>query len=117
MQATARPYTSTRSVVQQVLLALFFGVCVFLLVLLLLSLGFQLFFVGRILPGVSIAGIDVGGMTITSAASKIDAAITFPHSGHITLQDGDQTWQVVPADLGLYIDPNASAKSAFSSRP
>jgi vancomycin resistance protein YoaR len=114
MQATARPYTSTRSVVQQVLLALFFGVCVFLLVLLLLSLGFQLFFVGRILPGVSIAGIDVGGMTITSAASKIDAAITFPHSGHITLQDGDQTWQVVPADLGLYIDPNASAKSAFS---
>ena len=95
-------------------MALFFGVCVFLVVLLLLSLGFQLIFIGRILPGVSIDGIDVGGMTISAAASKINTAVTFPRSGHITLQDGDQTWQVTPADLGLFLDPNASAKSAFS---
>jgi len=114
MQVASRSYISPESLVRQVLLALFFGVCVFLFVLLLLSLGFQLVFIGRILPGVSIAGIDVGGMTVTGAASKVNAAITFPGSGHITLQDGDRTWVVTPADLGLFLDPNASAKSAFS---
>jgi vancomycin resistance protein YoaR len=113
MQVVSRPYTSTQSVVRQVFLALFFGVCVFLFVLLLLSLGFQLVFIGRILPGVTVAGIDVGGMTVTDAAGKINTAITFPRSGRITLQDGDQTWQVTPTDLGLFLDPNASAESAF----
>ncbi|MGD0708825.1 MAG: VanW family protein [Anaerolineaceae bacterium] len=113
MQVISRPFISTQSVIRQVFLALFFGVCVFLFVLFILSLGFQLVFIGRILPGVTVAGIDVGGMTVTDAARKINATITFPRSGHITLQDGDQTWQATPANLGLILDPNASAESAF----
>lgn len=63
---------------------------------------------GRILPGVSMLGVPLRGMTGAEAAQALAAA-------QITLQDGDRTWQVNLSDLGIALDANASAEKAIRS--
>jgi LysM repeat protein len=66
----------------------------------------------RIVPGVYSGGVRLGGLTVSQAAIRI-------HSGwnllrKITVTDGYHTWQVAPADLGLEVDPLATAQQAYS---
>src|SRR5512140_1662498 len=72
----------------QMAVALLAGVSFFLLVMLILSMGYRLVYLGRIFPGVSVAGVDVSGMKPDEAAVKIQAALTFPYSGRIVFRDG-----------------------------
>lgn len=95
--------------------ALVLGVGVFAAVLLLLFLGTQIVYAGRIVPGVTMKGIDLGGLNMTDAASQISASYTFTNQGKILLQDGEKTWLVTPAQLGFFLDPEASAQSAFKT--
>lgn len=99
---------------EQILLTALLGIGGFFALLLLTLLGYQLWFAGRIYPGVSINGIDVGGLTVKAAASRIAGELTYHQNGRITFQEGDQTWQVTPAQVGLFPDLENSAKAAFS---
>lgn len=99
---------------EQILLTALLGLSGFFLLLLLTLAGFQLWFVGRIYPGVSVSGIDVGGLTVKAAATRIAGELTYHQNGQIILQERDQTWQVTPAQVGLFPDLENSAKAAFS---
>ena len=54
----------------------------------------------EVLPGVSVAGVDVGGQSVDAAA--------------ITIEDEGTTWQIDPAQIGIHLDAQASAQAAYA---
>lgn len=64
---------------------------------------------GEIMPGVSAAGVDLGGMSEAEAAAALDGAW---QNGGILLRDGARAWRVSPAELGVRIDARATAANA-----
>jgi vancomycin resistance protein YoaR len=86
---------------------LYFGIIIAFL------LGYQLLFLGRIFPHVSVAGVDVSGLTIAAASQKISDTIHFPETGQITINYGDQAWTATPNQLGFFLDPHSSARAAY----
>ncbi len=99
----------------QILTAMGIGVGAFAVVFLLINLAISLFFSGRVLPGVTMNGIPLAGLTIDEAAAKISSAYRYPDSGTILLVDGERSWSVRPVQLGFYLDPMASAKAAYET--
>ena len=97
----------------QVIAALLGGIMLFFAALLIWTLGYQLLYAGKIFPGVSVAGVDLSGMTPSDAAAKLNQQLIFPYQGQILLRDGDQIWVASPAELGMVFDASASARSAY----
>ena len=97
----------------RLLKAIGFGLALFLVFLIAANLLFSAFYSNRILPGVSMSGIPLEGLTIDQAAAVIGKTISFPDKGVILLMAGDKSWSVSPAQLGIYLDPQSSAKAAF----
>lgn len=103
------------SPVMQLVMALGSGLAAFLLLFMALNIAISLFFMGRIMPGVSMNGIALSGMTVEEASAAITASYRFPEVGNILLVDGQNTWPVKPVQLGFYLDPLASANSAYDA--
>lgn len=80
---------------------------------LVFSLIVSILHLGRILPGVRMAGIDLSGVRRTEAVALLSQQLTYPLSGHVTLRYGERTWSFTPAELGLYLDAEASADAAY----
>ena len=77
-----------------------------------IGLGIGLIYAGGdILNGVHVGGVDVGGQSEAEAASTL--ANQWQQNG-ILLADGERTWIVMPADLGIQLDANASAAAAHA---
>jgi vancomycin resistance protein YoaR len=112
-RATARQIKN-QILLEQVLLTVLLGLSGFFLLLLTAIMGYQLWYAGRIYPGVSVGGIDVGGLTIKTAAARIASELNYHQIGKIVLQEGERTWLVTPAQIGLFPDLENSAKAAFS---
>ena len=108
------PSIRSRSLLEQLITSAIIGVGVFLAGFLMITLVFQIWFAGRIFPGVSIAGVPIGGLSPQQAAIKITTDIQYPQNGQILFQDHDKSWIATPAELGLFLDPDASAKAAYS---
>ncbi len=68
----------------------------------------------RVLPGVTVAGVSLGGMRPEEAAQAIDAAWV---SGQTTLllSDGEHNWQVAPSQFGFALDAPATAQRALEA--
>ncbi|MBN1200461.1 MAG: L,D-transpeptidase family protein [Anaerolineae bacterium] len=81
------------------------GLCV---VSLLAGVGL-LYAADRILPGVSSVGVSLGSLDEAEAADKLAAA--WVDSG-LLLRDGDRSWEVNPADLGIGLDAATTAAAA-----
>ena len=105
--------TQKRPLLEHILLSLVLGFATFFIIFGLFVAGFQFWFGGRIYPGVTVAGVSVGGLSPADAAGEIQAKITFPEKGRILLQDGENAWLVAPREVGLFLDPGASAAGAF----
>ena len=77
---------------------------------------FEIYFSVRILPGVSVWGINLGGQTIDEAAATLNSQLA-PKFGAAQLKLVDsasgQTWTPVPAELGIQFDARATAASAL----
>jgi len=114
MRAEPLPLSRQSPWLSQGLLALGSAVLAFFGLLVGTLLGFQLWYAGRIFPGVSVAGIPLGGLTPTAAAQRLSSQFTFPQNGRILLQDGERIWLFSPQQLGLFLDAQASAQQAFS---
>jgi lipoprotein-anchoring transpeptidase ErfK/SrfK len=91
------------------------------LVLLLISVG-SLALVARaydqryaehIYPGISVYDVDVGSMTVDEATAALQAALPDPATLTLTLSDGERTWTRTWADLGIRLDPAATAQLAY----
>lgn len=105
------PKSSPAQTIKPMTLALIGGgLAVFLFGALLLAIGLGvgvLYASGRILPGVSAAGISLGNMTSDEATAQLQAIWQ-----QITLRDGNRIWNVPPATLGLTFDAQATALEA-----
>jgi vancomycin resistance protein YoaR len=60
-------------------------------------------------------GVPLSGMDLEEAAASIASSYNYPESGQIMLTDGTRTWVDKPADLGFFLDPQASAYAAFET--
>jgi len=108
------PQTSQdATIAMQIFAALGGGFLLFLAGLFVWTLGYQLVYAGRIFPGVSVAGVDLSGISPADAAVRLNQQLTFPYSGQILLRDGDRIWATTPAELGMVFDASASAQSAY----
>jgi len=72
-------------------------------------------YAGRIYPGVSVYGVDLGGLTVDEAAAALQAALPAPSSLPLTLRDGDRVWSRSWADLGIRFAPQATARLAYQA--
>jgi lipoprotein-anchoring transpeptidase ErfK/SrfK len=54
----------------------------------------------RILPGVSVAGVDVGGMTRSEAVAAVRQSVAEPLGTPLTVSAAGKTWTVTPQELG-----------------
>lgn len=95
--------------------ALFFGLCLGLIVLLLLTgiTAIQLRFANRVFPGVRVAGVDLSELTRAQAAARVQEQLT-PYQGPtIFLRFGEQAWSFSGSDLGVQVDAGATAQRAY----
>jgi len=68
----------------------------------------------RIYPGVTVWGLDLGGLGLNEAMALLDHRFN-PYQGELlTLRHGQQSWQVSPSDLGVSLDVAATAVSAHA---
>ncbi|MDX1993234.1 MAG: L,D-transpeptidase family protein [bacterium] len=72
-----------------------------------LTLGAMMIYGSGILPGVSAAGVDLGGMSEAEAAAALQNEWQT-----ITLRDGDRRFSVSPASLGITLDAAQTAAQA-----
>ena len=97
----------------QVVAAFISGLTIFFAIILIWTLGYQLLYAGRIFPGVSVAGVDLSGMTPSDAAIKLNEKLSFSTTGKILFRDGEKAWIASPAELGMVFDPSSSAVTAY----
>lgn len=64
----------------------------------------------RVLPGVSAAGVDVGGLSEARAEEALAAA--WAGEG-IVIRDGARTWTAAPDEIGIALDAQATADRAY----
>ncbi len=106
-------FVSSRTLPKQILAALIGGFLLFFAITITWTLGYQLLYAGRIFPGVSVAGVDVSGLSINDAALKLSQTLSFPNTGKILFRASDKVWVASPAELGMVFDPTASAVAAY----
>lgn len=104
---------SHQNLPRQIIAAFAGGLSIFLAVTVAWTLGYQLMYAGRIFPGVSVAGVDVSGLSINDAALKLSQTLSFPNTGKILFRAGDKMWVASPVELGMVFDPTASALAAY----
>jgi vancomycin resistance protein YoaR len=73
----------------------------------------ELWLADRILPGIYVWDVDIGGLSREEAAARLAASFRYPPERQLTLRHGDRTWAVAPADLGASLDVQATVDSAW----
>jgi LysM repeat protein len=79
----------------------------------LASRTYEQYYDGRIYPGVDVYGVDLGGLTVDEAAATLQSALPDLSALPLTLRDGERAWHYSWADLGLHLEPAATARLAY----
>jgi vancomycin resistance protein YoaR len=69
---------------------------------------------GRVMPGVSIGGVAVGGLSPDDAKHKLNAALPDVSAGSLTVTAGSVQQKINYADIGRAYDFDATIRSAMS---
>lgn len=69
----------------------------------------------RILPGVTVGGVDVGGMTRAQAIESVRASAADRLDATIHVVAGDSSWTVTPRELGQSADAEAAVDQAIGA--
>ena len=96
----------------QALFVFLSGLFLFLLLGLFSILIDQVWYAGRVMPGISMNGVDLSGLDLDQAAGALTNGMDISNK-EITIQYGDISWPVLPSQLGLRLDAAASARTAF----
>jgi vancomycin resistance protein YoaR len=80
---------------------------------LLAVLGVRIANKGKILPGVSARGIDVGGLTKEQAVSKLDVATNVYLGGKSSYGVDGKLYQISPAEIGVSYDNKAMVEELY----
>lgn len=102
-----------RDLPKQIAAVLSGGFVLFVVIVLVWTLGYQLAYAGRIFPGVSVAGVDLSGLSPSEAALKLSQTLSYPNTGKLLFRDGERVWVASPVELGMVFDPTASANAAY----
>ena len=113
MATLSYPIQKRIPILAQIIAAFTGGLVIFLGILIFWVLGYQLIYAGRIFPGVSVAGVDISGMSPQDAALKLSQTLSYPINGKVLFRDGDKVWVASPAQLGMIFDPTSSAQAAY----
>jgi len=111
-EPTARPRRSS--------IGLRFGVAFLIGILITLGLGVGVMYAydqqyaGRVLPGVSVAGVDLSGLTDVEARATIDDAFGAYADGRIVIEGPDGTMAITYAEIGRRFDTDAVVREAFA---
>jgi vancomycin resistance protein YoaR len=73
----------------------------------------ELWLADRVLPGVYVWDVDLGGMTRDEAMNHLVASFRYPPDRQPQIRYGDQAWLVTPTDLGTELDAAATADAAM----
>ena len=68
---------------------------------------------GKIAEGVSVAGVDVGGLTAGEAQAKLERRAAVLAQVPVTFTAAGHAWQLKPAGLGVDVDWHAAAQLAL----
>jgi vancomycin resistance protein YoaR len=113
-QTSSLPPTLPRATpLLQALVALAAGLVLFIGLLVGFTVVYDFTHAGQIFPGISIAGIDLSGMTPEQASALISQRLDYPTGGSIAFQDGSRVWVARPNELGLFLDSQTSALAAY----
>ncbi|MEN8173446.1 MAG: VanW family protein [Chloroflexota bacterium] len=104
--------TKPFSLLQKILIALVSSAAVFILAAVIALISFHVTYIGRIYPGVSVGDVDLSGQTTAEAAATLAQVYTYPQDGQLLLQDGENSWTVSPAQVGLSFDTQKNAVAA-----
>lgn len=70
----------------------------------------------RVPKGVSVAGVDIGGMTADEAAATLDDELGAQETAPIVVQYDGQQYEIDPIDVGLELDTEATVTEAGGGR-
>lgn len=90
------------------------GAAIFLILLISSIVGVKAFYLGRVYPGVSIAGVEVAGLTRLQARGLLEDRVRYPTLGTITLVSDEERWQKSPAQLGMSFQTNETVEKAYA---
>jgi vancomycin resistance protein YoaR len=107
------PAHKTADAIAQFMGILMGGIILFITAASLMLIGYNAWYLGRIFPGVRIAGVDVSGLTRAQAEVKLNQVVQYPLSGKLLLRNEQDSWIVAPAQMGMLFDPAATAENAF----
>jgi vancomycin resistance protein YoaR len=114
MKTASRTRRKNLNLLEQAILALLLGFVIFLGLSLLSVFAYQVWHLGRIYPGVSIAGFDVSGLNPDETASLITQNLDFLRRGRIVFTNAEVNYLATSGELGLFLDPGSSARQAFN---
>ena len=69
---------------------------------------------GRIFEGVTVVGIELGGLTPEQARAALDARFADYAATPLTLSAGERTFHLTPADAGARLDSAATVEAAMA---
>lgn len=70
---------------------------------------------GRMLPGTTVAGVDVAGMSESQARTEVADELSQDLDRTITLRWGQRTWETTPRELGSDADVDAAIAEAMKA--
>ena len=92
----------------------FVGMLLLSLALALALFGLQMTLSERIVPGVSIGEVDIGGLTQPQAAAALAEQYGALETVVYTFLDGDRSWTATAAELGLSVPAEALVERAYA---
>jgi vancomycin resistance protein YoaR len=102
-----------RRLALQTFFAIFTGLLLFIFFWLGSVVFDQILNSGRIMPGITMQGIDLSGLTVDMATAKLKKEFSLIPTNQISVVYGDLLWQAAPSQLGLNLDAKASIKQAY----
>jgi len=75
--------------------------------------GTRILYANKAFPGVEAAGIQLSGMTEDEIETLLHQSLTYPQTGLIAFQDGENVTLSRPEDLGVSIDSSTMARNAL----
>ncbi len=89
-------------------------VAVLLLVAGAMMVSYNLFYDGKMFPGVAVLSIDVGGCTEAEARDLVSSRLHSYAKGALTAQYGGQEWTVTPEEFGLRYDVDKMVEDGYA---
>lgn len=74
----------------------------------------ELWLADRIIPGVYVWDVDMGGLTREEAMAHLAAGFRYPADRYPILRYGERSWPVDPANLGTELDVAATVDAAMA---